>query len=66
MTAFEKTSGKKIPYKIVGRRPGDVASCYADPAKANLELGWSAARGIAEMCADVWRWQYHNPNGYEA
>jgi UDP-glucose 4-epimerase len=65
VAAFEKASGKKIPYQIVGRRPGDVASCYADPTKARRELGWSAGRGIDEMCMDVWRWQSNNPNGYE-
>lgn len=65
VSAFEKASGKKIPYKIVGRRPGDIASCYADPAKANEELGWSAERDIDEMCADAWRWQSNSPNGYE-
>ena len=65
VSAFEKACGRKIPYKIVGRRPGDVASCYADPSKAKTELGWSAERGIDEMCADAWNWQSHNPNGYE-
>ncbi len=65
VAAFEKASGKKIPYKVVGRRPGDVASCYADPTKASRELGWSAGRGIDEMCVDVWRWQFNNPKGYE-
>jgi UDP-glucose 4-epimerase len=65
VAAFEKASGKKIPYRIVGRRPGDVASCYADPTKAREELGWSASRGIDEMCTDAWRWQSNNPNGYE-
>jgi UDP-glucose 4-epimerase len=65
VSAFERASEKKIPYKIVGRRPGDIASCYADPAKANRELGWSAERDINEMCADAWRWQSNNPNGYE-
>lgn len=65
VSAFERASEKKIPYKIVGRRPGDIASCYADPAKANKELGWSAERDINEMCADAWRWQSNNPNGYE-
>jgi UDP-glucose 4-epimerase len=64
VAAFEKASGKKIPYRIVGRRPGDVASCYADPTKAREELGWSASRGIDEMCADAWRWQSNNPYGY--
>jgi len=65
VAAFEKASGKKIPYKIIGRRPGDIASCYADPTKAKTELGWSADKGIDEICADVWRWQSNNPNGYE-
>ncbi len=62
--AFEAASGKKIPYKIVGRRSGDIASCFADPSKAKAELDWTAARGIEEMCADVWRWQSQNPDGY--
>ncbi|MCP4544118.1 MAG: UDP-glucose 4-epimerase GalE [Chloroflexi bacterium] len=65
VSAFEKACGKKIPYKIIDRRPGDVASSYADPTKAKRELDWSADRGIDEMCADVWRWQNNNPNGYE-
>ncbi len=65
ISAFEKASGRKIPYKIVGRRSGDVASSYADPSKAERELGWSAYRGLDEMCEDVWRWQSANPNGYE-
>ena len=62
--AFEKASGVKINYKIVDRRPGDVAVCYSDPTKAYEELGWKAERGIDEMCADSWRWQSQNPNGY--
>lgn len=62
--AFEKASGITIPYQIVARRPGDVASSYAAPAKANAELGWSAQRTIDEMCADTYRWQSANPNGY--
>lgn len=62
--AFEKASGKKIAYQIVGRRPGDIATCYADPSKAKTELGWTADRDINEMCEDVWRWQSANPNGY--
>jgi len=65
ISGFEKASGRKIPYKIVGRRSGDVASSYADPSKAERELGWSASRGLDEMCEDVWRWQSANPNGYE-
>lgn len=63
--SFEKCSGKTIPYKILGRRPGDIASCYADPTLANALLGWRATRGIDQMCADTWRWQSQNPNGYE-
>lgn len=63
--AFEKASGKEVPYKIAPRRPGDIAACYADPSKAENELGWTAKRGIEEMCEDTWRWQSHNPNGYK-
>jgi len=62
--AFEKISGKKIPYKIVGRRAGDIAACYADPILAEKELGWSAELGLEEMCRDAWRWQSNNPDGY--
>jgi UDP-glucose 4-epimerase len=65
VAAFEKAADVTIPYKIVDRRPGDIAVCYADPFKAKNELGWSATRGIAEMCEDSWRWQKNNPNGYE-
>jgi UDP-glucose 4-epimerase len=64
VSAFEEATGKKVPYKIVGRRPGDIAMCYADPGKAKRELGWSAVRGIEEMCLDTWRWQSANPDGY--
>ncbi|MFH1037711.1 MAG: UDP-glucose 4-epimerase GalE [PVC group bacterium] len=64
VAAFEKASGKTIPYEIAGRRPGDIAECYADPSKANRELGWSAGRGLEEMCVDTWRWQSGNPEGY--
>ena len=63
--AFEKASGKKINYKIVQRRAGDVAKCFADPTYAKNILGWSAKRGIKEMCEDSWRWQSNNPNGYK-
>ena len=62
--AFENASGVKINYQIAPRRPGDVAVCYSDPTKAQQELGWKAERGIEEMCADSWRWQSQNPNGY--
>ena len=62
--AFEKASGKKIPYTIMPRRAGDIATCYSDPSKAARELGWKAERGIEEMCEDSWRWQSQNPDGY--
>jgi UDP-glucose 4-epimerase len=62
--AFEKASGKKVAYKIVNRRAGDVAKCFADPSYANETLGWKASKGIDEMCEDSWRWQSNNPNGY--
>jgi UDP-glucose 4-epimerase len=62
--AFEKASGRSIPYRIVDRRPGDIGVCFADPSKARKELGWMATRGIEEMCGDSWRWQFNNPNGY--
>jgi len=63
--AFEKASGKKVPYKIVDRRAGDIAACYADTSYAKAILGWEATRGVDEMCEDAWRWQSNNPNGYE-
>ncbi|HBR01647.1 MAG TPA: UDP-glucose 4-epimerase GalE [Ruminiclostridium sp.] len=63
--SFEKVCGKPIKYAIRGRRPGDIATCYADPSKAEKELGWTAARELHEMCEDSWRWQKNNPNGYE-
>lgn len=59
---FSKASGKEIPYKIVGRRKGDIAICYADPSKANNELGWNAEKSIEEMCEDSWRWQCKSSN----
>lgn len=62
--AFSKACGKEIPYSIKPRRPGDIATCYADPALAKKELGWEAERGLEEMCEDGWRWQSNNPNGY--
>ncbi|MCC8049769.1 MAG: UDP-glucose 4-epimerase GalE [Clostridiales bacterium] len=62
--AFEKACGKTLPYEIKPRRAGDIATCYADPKKAKEELGWEAQYGIDEMCADTWRWQSMNPNGY--
>ncbi len=62
--AFEKACGKELPYAVKPRRPGDIATCYADPSKALRELGWKAERGIEEMCEDSWRWQSNNPDGY--
>jgi UDP-glucose 4-epimerase len=64
--AFEAASGKTIPYDVVDRRPGDIAECYADPAFAREALNWTATRGIEEMCADAWRWQSQNPDGYRS
>jgi len=64
VAAFEKTSGKKVAYKIVPRREGDIAACFADPAYAKEVLGWSATKELNEMCEDSWRWQSNNPNGY--
>ena len=62
--AFEAASGKPVPYQISPRRPGDVAACYADPAYAKSLLGWQAQRDLQAMCADSWRWQSANPQGY--
>jgi UDP-glucose 4-epimerase len=62
--AFEQASGRAVPYRIVDRRPGDIAQCYADPAHANRLLGWVAQRDLAQMCADAWNWQRSNPQGY--
>jgi UDP-glucose 4-epimerase len=64
VTAFEKEAGIKIPYRITGRRPGDIATCYADPSKAGKDLGWKAEKTIHDMCRDSWNWQYNNPGGY--
>ena len=63
-TNFETASGINIPYVIKPRRAGDIATCYADPSKAKLELGWEAKRDLATMCVDAWRWQKGNPDGY--
>ena len=63
--AYEKACGRELPYVIDPRRPGDIASCYADPAKARDELGWEAKYGIEDMCASSWKWQSGNPNGYK-
>ncbi|PEA54437.1 UDP-glucose 4-epimerase GalE [Bacillus pseudomycoides] len=63
--AFEKVSGKKIPYKITERRPGDIAVCFADASKAKMELEWEAKHGLEQMCVDSWKWQLNNKNGYQ-
>jgi UDP-glucose 4-epimerase len=62
--AFEAASGKKVPYQVQARRPGDIAACYANPALAEQFLGWRAERDLQTMCADAWRWQSNNPQGY--
>lgn len=62
--AFEQASGRRVPFRIVPRRLGDLATCYADPSKAERELGWKAQRGLSEMMRDAWKWQSQNPRGY--
>jgi UDP-glucose 4-epimerase len=62
--AFERASGRSVPFQIVERRPGDIGVCYADPSQAQALLGWTASRGINEMCEDTWRWQRTNPQGF--
>lgn len=62
--AFEAACGHEIPYRIMARRPGDIAECYADATKARDELGWTAEYDMARMCEDGWRWQSQNPDGY--
>lgn len=62
--AFERASGRTVPYRITGRRPGDIATCYADVSLAESMLGWKALRGIDEMCDSAWNWQKNNPEGY--
>jgi len=62
--AFERAVGHALPYEVVGRRAGDITASYADPARANAELGWTATRTIDDMCTDSWRWQSRNPDGY--
>ena len=64
--SFERTTGRKVAYRIVSRRPGDVAACWADPALAESELGWRATLDLDEMCRDGWHWQENNPHGYES
>ena len=65
VAAFEQVSGRKVPYQVAMRRPGDIASCYADATKAKNELGWQAQYDMQRMVEDAWRWQQQNPNGYE-
>jgi len=65
VNAMSEAVGRPIPYKIVDRRPGDIAACYADPSFAASELGWTAKRDLADMCRDSWNWQSNNPNGYK-
>ncbi|KQX51983.1 MULTISPECIES: UDP-glucose 4-epimerase GalE [unclassified Paenibacillus] len=65
VTAFEKVTGRHIPYKMTDRRPGDIGICFSDPTKAERDLGWIAEKGIDEMCQDAWRWQSNNPHGYQ-
>jgi UDP-glucose 4-epimerase len=64
VNAFQRATGVKIPYEITPRRPGDLAECWADPTKAQQVLGWHAEKTVEDMCADSWRWQSQNPNGY--
>ena len=66
ISAFEAASDKSIPYRIAPRRPGDIATCYADPTKAEREFGWKARRGLDQMMQDAWRWQSMNPNGFRS
>ena len=63
--AFEEANGVKVPYEITARRPGDLATCYADPAKSLEVLGWKAEHSLVDMCRDTWNWQKQNPNGYD-
>jgi UDP-glucose 4-epimerase len=64
--AYAQASGREVPYVVAPRRPGDVAACYADPARARQLLGWQARLGLERMCADSWRWQQLNPDGFES
>lgn len=65
VAAFERVTGRRIPYKMTDRRPGDIGVSYSDPTKAERELGWIAEKGIDEMCLDAWRWQSNNPHGFQ-
>ena len=64
ISAFSKAAGREIPYEIAPRRPGDIAECYADPAYAKRLLGFEAEKTLLDMCADSWKWQQNNPDGY--
>ena len=64
--AFEEVNGIKVPYRFAPRRPGDIATCYADPTKAHILLHWQTRRSLADMCRDAWRWQSMNPMGYRS
>jgi UDP-glucose 4-epimerase len=66
VAAYSRASGRPVPYQVMPRRPGDIAACYADPARARELLGWTAKRDLARMCEDSWRWQSMNPNGFQA
>jgi UDP-glucose 4-epimerase len=66
LKAYSDVVGRPIPYQVVDRRPGDIATCYADPSLAEKLLGWKAHRNLDQMCADSWRWQSQNPMGYES
>ena len=61
---FEEVNGVRVPYRIAPRRPGDIATCYADPTKAHELLHWQTHRSLSDMCRDAWRWQDRNPMGY--
>ena len=61
---FQEVNGVKVPYEVVPRRPGDIATCYADPGKSEKVLGWKACHTLADMCRDSWNWQSKNPMGY--
>jgi len=64
--AIEQVSGQLVPFQIARRRPGDVAECWADPSNALRILGWRAQKSLIDMCAEAWRWQQRNPNGYSS
>ena len=65
VNTFMEVNGVNVPYEIVARRPGDIATCYADPAKSREVLHWTAENTLADMCRDSWNWQKHNPQGFD-